>query len=162
VADRIAGALSSIGDIDADTNPDLLVGIPGYLNGAAWVLLLAGDGSVRRGLRLESAPELANVRSRDRFGSAVGWIPSSSDDGLPSLLVAAPPEFEGYPSTTTSTLVCATTTTTSTTTTTMNFATLTTGSKTVHIEPGLRMTSIVSAATGRRALPSGACTAIDA
>lgn len=93
--DRFGGAIAALGDLNGDGIADLAVtarldDTGGYNRGAAYVLLLNADGSVRAQQKLasgfNSAPTLADV---DQFGSSIAGIGDLNGDGVIELAVGA-------------------------------------------------------------------------
>jgi hypothetical protein len=92
--DLFGSSVASVGDLDGDRVPDLVVGAfddtGGTDRGAVHVLLLNVDGSVKSALKIASGtnggPPLADY---DHFGSSVSSAGDLNGDGVPDLAVGA-------------------------------------------------------------------------
>ncbi len=92
--DWFGSSLALLGDLDIDGRPELLVGAPGedpsappVLNlgrGAAWVLTLEADGTVRRETRISDGDGgfTTVLDTSDEFGRAVAPIGDLDNDGV--------------------------------------------------------------------------------
>ena len=85
--DRFGAAVDRIGDLDGDGLGDLIVGAPGDDDagtdeGAAWILFLNADGSVRE--RQKVLPPLASAS----FGQAVAQVGDVNLDGTNDVAIA--------------------------------------------------------------------------
>ncbi len=95
--DRFGRALASIGDLDGDGIPELLVGAPGddrggTNSGVAWVLSLQRSGAVRSSVAIGEGVGGFSERlaSSAGFGSSVQRGPDLDGDGTAEILVGAP------------------------------------------------------------------------
>lgn len=95
-------SVSHIGDLDGDGFPELAVGAQGvsdggFRRGAAWILFLNGDGSVRDAERISDTQgsfegELDDI---DSFGAAVAGLGDLNGDEIPDLAVGANGDDDG-------------------------------------------------------------------
>ena len=104
--DRFGAALAAAGDLDGDGVSELIVGAPDDddggiygLNdrGAAWLLFLAADGTVR-GFRKVSDTEggfTGDLDDSDRFGQSVAALGDLDGDGVGDWVVGAPEDDDG-------------------------------------------------------------------
>lgn len=100
--DHFGAAMASLGDLDGDTVPDLVVGAPGddgggTDRGALWVLFLNRDGSVNRQQKIAelSGGFTAGLQDNDQFGGAVANIGDLNGDGIVDLAVGASGDDDG-------------------------------------------------------------------
>lgn len=94
--DRFGSSVASIGDLDGDTVVDIAVGAPitaggGVARGAAWILLLNSDGTVKFSTRIDdTTPGLSgNVDDLSLFGSSVSAFGDIDGDLVEDLVVGA-------------------------------------------------------------------------
>ena len=97
--DLFGSAVARLGDLDGDGLAELVVGAEqdddGFANcGAAWVLFLNADGSVRAHAKLSRASGLPFV-SHDHFGASVAAPGDVDGDGTDDLAVGAPLDDNG-------------------------------------------------------------------
>lgn len=100
--DNFGASVAGLGDIDGDGIGDLAVGALGddaddnlvaFQHGAAWILLLNADGTVKSQVRLgaETGGVLeGQVLPGDQFGTAVGALGDVDGNNVPDLAVGAP------------------------------------------------------------------------
>ncbi|MEM9893128.1 MAG: right-handed parallel beta-helix repeat-containing protein [Actinomycetota bacterium] len=91
--DWFGGSVGALGDLDADGVGDLLVGAPGDDDGgtdrgAAYILLLRADGTVKSSAKIADA-ELASLDDDDWFGIAVSGVGDLDEDGAIDIAVGA-------------------------------------------------------------------------
>jgi uncharacterized delta-60 repeat protein/CSLREA domain-containing protein len=101
-ADAFGRAVGPLGDLDRDGTPDLVVGAPGDDDGgtdrgAAYVLLLKNDGTVKAEQKLS---QLAGNLTRtlvdgDAFGAAVAGVGDLDGDGTVGLVIGATGDDDG-------------------------------------------------------------------
>jgi hypothetical protein len=94
--DRFAASLDAIGDLNGDGVTDLLVGAPGDDDGgsdrgAAWILFLNSDGTVRDEAKISQTEGEFDglIGNGDGFGGAVANLGDYNGDGVPELGIAA-------------------------------------------------------------------------
>ncbi|MGA7307174.1 MAG: FG-GAP-like repeat-containing protein, partial [Rhodothermales bacterium] len=99
---RFGTSLSSLGDIDGDDVPDLVVGSPkhpggGTSRGAAHVLFLNRDGTVKLDYTFEGGEDGSPLplHDGDEFGTDVEVVGDYNNDGVPDVAVGAPYDDEG-------------------------------------------------------------------
>ena len=104
LGDEFGSALVSLGDVNGDGVPDLAMGAPGDDDGgkdqgAVWVLLMAGDGSVAATQKISatSGGFGGDLDKQDRFGAALAALGDLDGDGLPDVAVGAPGDDDGGP-----------------------------------------------------------------
>jgi len=100
VSPAFGSSVAGPGDLDGDGVCDLVVGAPedddtsplaAFDSGAAWVLFLNADGTVRAEQKLaRSAGGLADLSSKWRFGSALAAPGDLDGDGIGEVLVGVP------------------------------------------------------------------------
>jgi FG-GAP repeat len=94
--EQFASAVTLLGDLDGDGNPDLAVGAPLAFDndtrkGAVWILFMNSDGTVREGRKISEGDNgfHDSLSVDDHFGSAVAGIGDLDGDGIPDLAVGA-------------------------------------------------------------------------
>ena len=95
--DVFSEAVRGLGDVDGDGVPDLVVGAHGDDDGlgndtgAAWILFLRRDGSVRehRKISAVSGSFFGDIDQSDEFGSGLASLGDVDGDGVPDLAVGA-------------------------------------------------------------------------
>ncbi len=101
--DLFGFALATLGDVDGDGSTDLAVGAPGDDDegpdrGAAWVLFLNSDGTVRDEQKIsdiEGAFETeVTLENEDLFGSAMAGLGDVDENEVADLAVGAPGDDE--------------------------------------------------------------------
>jgi hypothetical protein len=100
--DRFAYAVASLGDLDCDGNADLAAGAVGdgdggLDRGAAWILFLARDGTVRLHTKISDTSGGFNgaLDDDDLFGFAVAGLGDLDGDGNADLSVGAVRDGDG-------------------------------------------------------------------
>ena len=99
--DRFGASVASLGDFDGDGNPDLLVGAShdntgGSDTGAAYILLLNPNGTVRESIKIASGLNGGPILSAgDHFGSAIAALGDVDGDGVDDIAVAAEGDGKG-------------------------------------------------------------------
>lgn len=99
--DAFGSAIASLGDIDGNGIPDLLVGASGDDSagtsvGAAYTLFLNTDGTVSNFRKITegegglASGTLGSGFGRDRFGGSATGISDLNSDGVPDAIVGAP------------------------------------------------------------------------
>jgi len=100
--DHFGSAVASVGDLDGDSVPDLVVGAPGddgngTDRGALWVLFLNTDGSVNHQQKIAELTSgfTTTLQDNDQFGSAVARIGDLNGDGIVDVAVGASGDDDG-------------------------------------------------------------------
>ncbi len=100
--DLFATGLAALGDIDGDGTPDAAAGAPrdddgGPSRGAAWVLFLNSDGTVRATQKISTSQGgfSGALDNTDEFGTSTAGIPDLDGDGRNELAVGAPYDDDG-------------------------------------------------------------------
>ena len=93
--DVFGSSVASLGDFDGDGIEDMIVGAPGDgpgSSGAAWILLLNTDGSVRRSQKIseDGGGFSGRLQPFDNFGESVAAIGDLNGDGVTDVAVGAP------------------------------------------------------------------------
>ncbi len=99
VDDQFGSALAALADIDGDGRGELVVGAAqdddgGANSGAAWVLFLQADASVRAHAKLSRSSGLP-FASQDRFGVSLAALGDVDGDGTDDLAVGASLDDDG-------------------------------------------------------------------
>lgn len=102
--DQFGASVSTLGDLDGDGVTDIVVGASGDddggdLRGAAWVLLLNSDGTVKSHQKIsDTAGSFAGILADgDRFGTSVTGIGDLNGDGFGDIVVGTPNNDDGNP-----------------------------------------------------------------
>ena len=90
--DKFGAAVASIGDLNGDGIPDLVVGAPdsninGSRSGTVYILLLKADGTVDSVVPIPNT--IGPTPSSDRFGQSIASIGDLNGDGVNDLAVGA-------------------------------------------------------------------------
>ncbi len=102
--DRLGRGVAALGDLNGDGVPDLLTG--SYLDddggpdkGAAWVILLNADGSVKSHTKIsaESGGFHGELAEDGDFGLAVAVLGDVDGDGVTDVAIGAPRDNDGAP-----------------------------------------------------------------
>ncbi|MBX3324227.1 MAG: FG-GAP repeat protein [Phycisphaeraceae bacterium] len=100
--DRFGNAVAGIGDIDGDGIPDIIVGAyrdsdGGTARGAAYVLMLNADGTVKDEQKISSTQGglTGPIANTDWFGSSVAAIGDIDGDGVVDIAVGAQQNDDG-------------------------------------------------------------------
>ncbi len=96
-ADLFGGGVATIGDVDGNGVPDIVVGAGGNNDGApgsgaAWVVLLNTDGTARAAIELANGKNgipSGSFASYDEFGNSVAGVGDVDGDGVPDIVVGA-------------------------------------------------------------------------
>ncbi|MCE9597123.1 MAG: VCBS repeat-containing protein [Spirochaetia bacterium] len=93
--DYFGYSLAPLGDVDGDGIPDLAVGAPkandgGGFRGAAWILLLNRDGTVKSKQKISSLTGFAGINDNDQFASTLAAGGDMDGDGVRDVIVGAP------------------------------------------------------------------------
>ncbi|MCA9074995.1 MAG: FG-GAP repeat protein [Planctomycetaceae bacterium] len=96
VIDRFGSSVASIGDLDGDDVPDLVVGSiddddGGNTRGAVYVLFLNTDGTVKSHQKISDTQGnfLGDLNDNDRFGSSISSLGDLDKDGVTDIGVGA-------------------------------------------------------------------------
>lgn len=100
--DQFGRGVASIGDLDGDGVVDLLVGAPddddgGFARGAAWVLLLNTDGTVKHEQKISSTAGgfQGPLDDTDVFGWSMAPLGDLDGDGVIDVAVSSPSDDDG-------------------------------------------------------------------
>ena len=100
--DHFGSAVASLGDLNGDGIPDLVVGAPGddgggSDRGALWVLFLNRDGSVFQQQKISATTGglVGGLDDNDQFGGAVANIGDLNGDGIVDIAVGAAGDDDG-------------------------------------------------------------------
>lgn len=100
--DRFGSSLAGLGDLDGDYVPDLAVGADadddgGNNHGAAYVLFLEPDGTVKANQKISSLEGNfpGELLDKDRFGASMSFLGDLEGDDLFELAVGAPFDDDG-------------------------------------------------------------------
>ncbi len=104
--DFFGTSLANPGDLDEDGVTDLAVGVPGDDNGlssdqsdvgAAWILYLNRDGTVKDTLKISgvSGGFQGTLRNGNRFGSSMANLGDINQDGVADIAIGAPDDDDG-------------------------------------------------------------------
>jgi hypothetical protein len=100
--DGFGRSLARLGDLDGDGTTELAVGAPNYPDGgpgrgAAWVLFLNPDGTVKDWQRISNTIGgfAGVITNQDHFGTSVAGLGDIDLDGVPDLAVGAPGDDTG-------------------------------------------------------------------
>jgi len=98
-ADGFGRSLAALGDLDGDGRGELAIGADqdddgGTNAGAAWILFLHADGSVRAEAKL-AGPTAPPLHLHDHFGAALAAPGDVDGDGTADLAVGAPLDDDG-------------------------------------------------------------------
>jgi hypothetical protein len=95
--DRFGHAMGRLDDFDLDGVPDMLVGAyedndGGKLRGAAWLVFLNPDGTVKDERKISSTQGgfTGPIRTYDRFGWSLCKLDDMDGDGVPEIAVGSP------------------------------------------------------------------------
>lgn len=100
--DAFGKFIANIGDLDSDGIPELAVGAAGdddggASRGAAWILFLNPDGTVRKQQKISDTQGGFEgvLKDGDRFGQGIGGAGDLDQDGIPDLIIGADDDDDG-------------------------------------------------------------------
>ncbi len=100
--DRFGRAVSSVRDVDLDGNGDIIVGAPwdddgGPERGAAYILLLEADGSIKETRKISSTAGgfTGTLADGAKFGNALAYLGDFNEDGNGDVVIASLGDDDG-------------------------------------------------------------------